>query len=72
MNFSMALKYSISSQTLAINVHDNCFHAGEQKNNILILTLKEELVTERSDFNYIIKNKKGKKIVLLTAWSLPT
>ena len=58
MKFSMVLKYSISFMALAINVHDNCFHEGEQWNNILILTLKEGLVTEKSDFSYFLKNKR--------------
>lgn len=58
MKLSMVLKYSIYFQALAINVHDNCFHAGEQWNNILILAVKEGLVTEKSDFNYFLKNKR--------------
>lgn len=55
--FSVVLDYSISSQALAINVHDNCFHEGEQWNNISILALKEGLVTEKNDFNYFKKIK---------------
>lgn len=56
--FSVVLDYSISSQALAINVHDNCFPEGEQWNNILILALKEGLVTEKNDFNYLKKKNK--------------
>lgn len=52
---SMHLKYSVFFQALTVNAHDNCFHAGEQWNNILILTLKERLVTEKRDFNYFLK-----------------
>lgn len=52
IKLSVVLDYSISSQALAINVHDNCFHEGEQWSNILILALKEELVTEKNDLDH--------------------
>jgi hypothetical protein len=50
---SAALKYSIFSLALSINVHNNCFYAGEQKKNFLILTLKE-WITEKKKVTSII------------------
>lgn len=65
----MHLKYSVFFQALTVNAHDNCFHAGEQWNNILILTLKERLVTEKRDFNYFLKKKQLREIMLFVEWS---
>lgn len=57
MKLSVVPDYSTSLQALVVNVHDNCFHEGEQWSNILILALKEGLVTEKNDFNYLKKIK---------------